>query len=238
MPNMDGMQFMEKFKADTSISDIPVIMQTGAAQKNQVAEGIKAGVYYYLTKPYDQDLMLSIVRSAVSSYDEINSIRHELVDYKSRLNMVKECYFEVTTFDDINYLVTFLANFYPDPDRVVLGITELLRNAVEHGNLGITYEEKSELVLNNTLEHEIHKRQDIPENKGKKVLLHYIRDETQITLYIKDEGEGFDWRSYLDIDPDRATHNHGRGIALARMLSFDELEYKGSGNELMCAVRF
>lgn len=236
MPKMDGMQFMEKFKTDPSISSIPVIMQTGAAQKDQVAAGIAAGVYYYLTKPYDQELMLSIVRAAVSNYDELTSIRRELVDYKSRLNMVKECYFEVETFDDINYLVTFLANFYPEPDRVVMGITELLRNAVEHGNLGITYEEKTELVLSNTWEQEIESRHELPENKNKKVLVHYIRDETNIVLYIKDEGEGFDWHSFLDIDPDRATHNHGRGIALAKMISFDDLEYKGCGNELMCSV--
>ena len=34
-------------------------MQTAAAEKEQVVEGIKAGVYYYLTKPYDNDIMRS-----------------------------------------------------------------------------------------------------------------------------------------------------------------------------------
>lgn len=42
------------------------------------------------------------------------------------------------------YLTTFLANFFPNPGQVILGISELLINAIEHGNLGITYGEKTE----------------------------------------------------------------------------------------------
>lgn len=36
MPRMDGMQFMKKLKSSPEISDIPVIMQTAAAEKEQV----------------------------------------------------------------------------------------------------------------------------------------------------------------------------------------------------------
>lgn len=52
MPNMDGMTMLAKVKADPVWNEIPVIMQTAAASSQQVLEGIQAGVYYYLTKPY------------------------------------------------------------------------------------------------------------------------------------------------------------------------------------------
>lgn len=66
--------------------------------------------------------------------------------------------------------------------------------------------------------------------------LTYLRLENEILLTIKDEGYGFNWRDYMEISPERATHSHGRGIALAKMMSFDRLEYLGCGNEVSCRV--
>lgn len=235
MPNMNGMQFMEKLKADDSVANIPVIMQTAAAEKEQVREGLSLGVYYYLTKPYDEEVMLSIVRAAICHYAEQRSLRNQLKEHTSRLHLVKECYFEVSTLDDIRYLSTFLANFYPNPNLVVVGLSELMLNALEHGNLGITYKDKTRLLQSNTWEQVVQHRQTLPEHKKKIVLIHFKRGKN-ITLTIKDEGKGFDWHGFMELDPGRATHCHGRGIALAKMLSFDTIEYKGCGNEVVCSV--
>ena len=236
MPKMDGIQFIKKLKANESIANIPVIMQTAASLQTQIAEGIAAGAYYYLTKPYTKEALLSITRSAISSYAETKTLLEDLLTYKTRLHLVKESFFEVSTLNDIRYLSTFLANFYPQSERVVHGISELLLNAVEHGNLAISYEEKSQLILENTWLSEIQHRLSLAENKNKKVLVHYKRHSTKITLQIKDEGNGFDWHNYMEIQSDRATHNHGRGIALAKMMSFDDIQYLGNGNELICTV--
>ena len=40
----------------------------------------------------------------------------------------------------------------------------------------------------------------------------------------------------MDFDPDRAFDPHGRGIAVARLSSFDDLEYIGDGNEVVATV--
>jgi len=236
MPKMNGIQLIEKIKADSAVADIPVIMQTGAALQTQVAEGIAAGAYYYLTKPYTRDALLSITRAAISSYTESSELRKDLIAYKTQLHLIKESLFEASTLEDIHQLTTFLANFYPEPERVVNGISELLLNAVEHGNLGITYREKSQLMLKNTWLSEVQSRLLLPENKNKKVQVHYQRHASKITLNIKDEGNGFDWHDYLEIDSSRATDSHGRGIALAKMMSFDDIQYQGSGSELVCTV--
>ncbi len=236
MPRLNGIQFLKKLKADESVTNIPVIMQTAASLQSQIAQGIAAGAYYYLTKPYTKETLLSITRSAISSYDEINALRKDLLTYKTRLHLVKESFFEVSTLDDIRYLATFLANFYPQSERVVHGLSELLLNAVEHGNLGISYAEKSQLMLKNSWLAEVQRRLSLPENKNKKVLVHYKRHPEKITLQIKDEGNGFDWPNYMEIQSDRVTHNHGRGIALAKMMSFDDIQYRGNGNELVCTV--
>ena len=61
----------------------------------------------------------------------------------------------------------------------------------------------------------------------------FERKERELYFHIRDEGEGFDWRSYLQFDPERAFDTHGRGIALARNLSFARLIYQGRGNEVL-----
>ncbi|RLA05080.1 MAG: hypothetical protein DRQ54_08665 [Gammaproteobacteria bacterium] len=53
---------------------------------------------------------------------------------------------------------------------------------------------------------------------------------------ITDDGTGFDWHRYLEIEPERGSDSHGRGIALARMISFSKLEYMGNGNQVLATV--
>jgi phosphoserine phosphatase RsbU/P len=63
------------------------------------------------------------------------------------------------------------------------------------------------------------------------------RTASEVRFTIRDEGPGFEWQKYLDVDPRRAFDNHGRGIAIARGMSFDRLEYRGRGNEVVAVVR-
>jgi DNA-binding response OmpR family regulator/anti-sigma regulatory factor (Ser/Thr protein kinase) len=238
MPNMNGMELISKIKSDKTkkVSRIPIIMQTAAAEKKQVVEGIQAGVYYYLTKPFESEVMLSIVRAAASDYAGYSKLRKEIDKYKPKLKLVRESYYEVKTLEDVRYLATFLANFFPDPERVIFGLSELLTNAVEHGNLGITYDQKTKMMRDNVWEEEVARLQELPKNSDKKVLVHFVKQDDYIALTIIDDGEGFNWRKYLNLDPERATDSHGRGIALTKSISFDDLEFQGDGNIVVCKV--
>lgn len=236
MPNMNGIEFTKKIKSESDVSGIPVIMQTAAAEKEQVVDGIKAGVYYYLTKPYDINRMLSVVSAAVSDYANYSQLRNGIKKFTRKLKLVKEARFEIQTLDDAQYLSTFLSQFFPSPENVVFGISELLVNAIEHGNLDITYDEKTELNKNGKWEDEINRRINLPEYSSKCVDVSFIREEKHITFNIKDQGKGFDWKSFMEISAERAMDNHGRGIALSKMMSFEEMEYLGCGNEVVCKV--
>lgn len=236
MPNMDGMAFMKQLKADEQVAHIPVIMQTAAAEKQQIIEGINAGVYYYLTKPYQKDMLLSILYAALKDRAIYDRLAEDLAHFRRKLKLVKESTFEIRDLEDAEYLTTFLANHYPDPARVSLGIWELLLNALEHGHAGIDYEEKSRLLEAGNWETEVRTRLAAPEVAAKAVLVHFRREADAITLSIADQGGGFDWEQYLEISPERATHSHGRGIALARRISFDSLEFQGNGSKVVCRV--
>ncbi|HYO28261.1 MAG TPA: ATP-binding protein [Azonexus sp.] len=124
----------------------------------------------------------------------------------------------------------------PNPEGALFGISELLVNGVEHRNLGLPCEEKSQLALNNCWKSEEDRRSAHPGIPGKRVCLSFRRESHQITLRIADEGQGFAWRNYLELDPRRACDPNGRGIALTRMLSFSSIHYEGCGNVAVATI--
>ena len=59
-------------------------------------------------------------------------------------------------------------------------------------------------------------------------------DANRVT--ITDQGNGFDWQTYMEFNPERVFDLHGRGIAMSKAISFDSLEYLGKGNCVVTTV--
>lgn len=236
MPNMDGLQVLEKIKGDPELKNIPVIMQTSADATHEVLEGIQAGAYYYLTKPYQKKILLSIVQAAIQDYRRQQSLQDEVRNSTRTWSFLESGIFHFRTLDEARELAPLIANGCPEPERVVFGLGELLVNAVEHGNLGISYEEKSQLDEQGQLDDEIQRRLAMPEYIYKYVEVIFVRREKSIEITVIDQGQGFDWQSYISFDESRAFDSHGRGIAMARMMSFDTLEYRGNGNTVVGTI--
>ncbi|AMK77001.1 MULTISPECIES: ATP-binding protein [Methylomonas] len=150
--------------------------------------------------------------------------------------MLRKAEFSFRTLNEIKGLTALLADLSCKPEKVATGLSELLLNSVEHGNLGISYQEKTELVSQGRWRQEIESRLYQPEYEDKFVHVKVFREPSRTTFTIKDQGKGFDSSSFLTFSPERATDLHGRGIALSRMLSFDSLEYLGNGNQVIASV--
>jgi DNA-binding response OmpR family regulator len=235
MPEMDGLELLRELKKSASLKHLPVVLQTAASDPAEVIEGLEAGAYYYLTKPYDPALLLPVVRSAVNELREHRRLTAELGKLARAVRFLEHGVFRARTLDDVRTLAVLLAGAFPDAGRVVTGLSELLVNAVEHGNAGISYEEKSRLLADARWQDAVDASISAPHNMAKQVHIELTRTATEVTVHIRDEGPGFDWQEYLELSPTRAFDSHGRGIALARMLSFDRLEYRGRGNEVVVA---
>jgi two-component system, chemotaxis family, chemotaxis protein CheY len=52
MPNMDGLEFLSKLKADAANKDLPVIMITTEGNQNKVMEAVNLGASGYVRKPF------------------------------------------------------------------------------------------------------------------------------------------------------------------------------------------
>lgn len=237
MPDMDGIEILRRVKMRPDMMHVPVIMQTGMTADSDVLEGLQAGAYYYLTKPFSADTLLAIVAAATRDYRGHKELAEEVQRQNRTLSCLVQARFLFRTPDDARNLAALAANAAPEPGRVVLGLSELMLNAVEHGNLAIGYDEKTRLIEEGALHDQIAQRLATAELGARQAELVIERAGDELVFVIRDQGAGFDWRAYLEMSPDRAFDTHGRGIAMSRMISFDSLEYCGRGNEVKAAIR-
>jgi len=236
MPRLDGLSLLRRIKADSRFRPVPVIMQTAASNPEQVRQGIEAGAYYYLTKPYDPRALQAIVRAAISEIGtHLRGARAEAGI--AALGLAVRGVFRFRDLQQAQALSQLLSGICPDPAAVAIGLAELLVNAVEHGNLGIGYREKTLLRLDNRWDEEVARRLAAAQWRDRFVEVSFERGREYVQFTIADEGEGFDASAYLDFDPARACDPNGRGIAMARRMSFCDLEFHGKGNVVVARVR-
>jgi CheY-like chemotaxis protein/anti-sigma regulatory factor (Ser/Thr protein kinase) len=232
MSGVDGIKFMQMLSE--SEYNIPVIMQTAAADHKSIVEGLKSGVYYYLTKPFTNEMMLAIIDSALNDLRYKKELIEGLKQNRTSISLISKIELNLKNHDDIYDISHFLACTYPDPEKHIVGIVELLTNAVEHGNLSIGLDKKSELLTKGRLEEEIDKRLSLPENKNKYVNIELTKNSEEIVLRIKDCGKGFNYEDFFEISPERALLPNGRGIVMTKISSFEDIEYLNGGNEVVC----
>jgi CheY-like chemotaxis protein/anti-sigma regulatory factor (Ser/Thr protein kinase) len=230
MPRMDGMETLRRIRADTRYRLVPVIMQTAACEPGEVAEGLSAGAWYYLAKPYKGAALVSIVNSALN--DRAGRLEMERLDtdINDVLALTRQARYKFRSPGEARQLAAMCSRLHVGNVGVGMGLAELMLNAIEHGNLGITYAEKSELLAADRWQEEVARRLVAKEFGDRHAELEFTREGDHVRFTIRDEGAGFDWRNFLEMDPARAFDSHGRGIALARQLAFASLEYQGIGN--------
>lgn len=235
MPEQDGIELLKRIKGEPRFAQLPVIMQTGASTPRDVLEGIEAGAYYYLTKPYEPRTLLCVLRSAIKDAEQ-KIITQQSSSFLQSCNYINRLDLAFATLESISKVCGILTALCPDPDKAARGLHELLLNAVEHGNLGITYEEKKQLMIDDHLEAEILRRQVLPEYRDKLATVTFARNGDMLEFKVADQGEGFDWSQYLELQPERLLDPNGRGIAMARRYSFDSLEYLDGGRTALAKI--
>lgn len=233
LPDGDGLDLLPRLRKLPGLEHVPVIIQSGLVSAVDVAKGMSAGAYHYLEKPYRRDMLRALTRVAVREGREHRFLTSKIEKVSDALIYMKNSDFEIQTLDDARVLTPFLARLFPEPENASVGIIELLINAIEHGNLEIGYDCKSELLEQNNWLNETSRRLAMPAYAERKVHVHLERCPDRLTLTIRDEGKGFDWHEFDTLSEDRLFDLHGRGIALARN-AFDGLTYSSPGNVVTC----
>lgn len=82
MPGLDGLELQRKLKENGV--DMPMIIMTGHADVGLAVAAMKAGAIDFLEKPFDDELLLSAVRTALSRYDQADQSQAEAVQIRAR----------------------------------------------------------------------------------------------------------------------------------------------------------
>ena len=88
VPGVDGYEICDKLKKDKSTKDIPIILISVMDQIDDIVKGFTAGCADYITKPFQEKVVLARIRTQLS-LRKINSENQELIrelDFLSRID--------------------------------------------------------------------------------------------------------------------------------------------------------
>ncbi len=231
MPKMSGIQLLEAVRRQNH--DVIVIVMTSFGSEESAIQALELRANNYIRKPMNRKELISLIKKYASIIKE-RSQELEII------GMFVKRTFSLKLGNDLN-LVSKVADRLMletvdalDPKEklgVHLGLVELITNAIEHGNLGITFDETTAIVeRDGTTAALVRERQKNPRFANRKVTIDFYMDENRCEWLIRDEGDGFNINSIPAYDKkDILSLEHGRGIYLSR-LQFDAIEYLGNGN--------
>ncbi len=231
MPNMSGLELLDFVKQDPHLKHIPFILETADSDQGDIKRGVERGSFYYLIKPVTRPSLLTVIEAAINDYqNHIDAFK----GLNRSLPLLTSGHFQLKTIEEAKQLANLLGLLTSDPESLAIGYFELILNGIEHGNLGISYDEKTQLIQAGKLKTEITTRLTQPEYSDKVVDVTIDLSDTRLEVSIKDMGKGFDVTPFLDFSLERAMDNHGRGIMMANKLSFDSLKYSENGTRVHC----
>ncbi len=239
MPVLDGLQLLEKIRRVNY--DVVVVMVSTLDTPEAILRALQLRANDYLVKPARETTIITLLRkyaAVLATQSRRNeppiqvTANHLGMRIPNRLDLVPRI---------ADRLAGETVDVLPHEARlgVRLGLVEMITNAIEHGNLGIDYDEKSALIERGAEAWlaTIGQRAKEPAYASRTVTVAFDLDASRCEWLIRDEGEGFDWQSVPDcVDPDNLLELHGRGILLTRM-GFDEVTYLGKGNEVRLVKR-
>lgn len=146
---------------------------------------------------------------------------------------------------DIHFYSSFLISYLYNTNKISsvdrfnlqIALSELLNNALEHGNLEISYEEKSKwMEENGEIVSLIEQKRLDPKFSNRKIGISYILNQDFCSFTISDDGNGFDWKKYTQKQAEESTQLHGRGIQLSGEM-VGTLSYNDKGNKVTLKIK-
>lgn len=232
MPNMSGIELLSAIKKIQPQTII--IMLTAFNSEEYVIESMRYGANNYLKKPILRENIVGLLRK----YKAVLYARNQ---HKQIHNFVQTHSFTMDFESDIhqvpfiiNYLIDEIDSLFKEDEAmgIRLGLDEIIINAIEHGNLEISYVEKSYAIQENRFEQLLEERRHDTVRGGRRVALSFEYCKEFCEWIIQDEGKGFNPQDIPNpITSDASEMLHGRGIFITRF-QFDEMEYMGKGNKV------
>ena len=215
--------------------ELPLLAVVDGFSQGLTVELLKAGTYACLALPLQiDDLSFTLNKIIANSTDTYSpfAMRYE----ERTLIMPNDFSLVMQVAKEI--IDSTLPNNGRNRYHVILGLSEVINNGIEHGNLGISFEEKSNALKASRFYPLAIERANKEPYKDRVVTVRsrVFPSLKRLEYFVADQGVGFDWRSLPDPkEKSRLLNRNGRGIMMAKY-AFDELTYNEVGNEVTLVV--
>lgn len=233
MPRMSGQDLLREIKRIDPT--VPVIMMSGHGDIEDTVEALRAGAQDFFQKPFKMGSLMSSIDRAFAQIEaqKLNQVvysymveEHRRLEIPNDMKLVPHVINSLTSHLHCDPGITD-----GDVDGIRASLHEMVLNSIEHGNLEITYEEKSQLMETpHGWWQEVETRAEQEKFRDRRVMVEMENNRRALIFTITDQGRGFDYRSLPD--PTEMGHAlHGRGILIARV-HMDEMRYNQKGNQV------
>jgi CheY-like chemotaxis protein len=237
MPEMDGLELVERIKEDYSA--IPVILMTAHGSEEIAVKALRTGAASYVPKQnLTRDLNHTI--RDVLTVASVKRDEQKALDCMTDANLHFILGVENGVHEPVvGFLQSQLRSWKlcgpADLIRVGTALHEAFVNAIEHGNLELNSDLRNDPEGTYQLLGDERRNSQPFRDRRVHVWAKLSRDEAEIKIC--DQGPGFDPRSLPDpTDPENIGKISGRGLLLIRTF-MDEVSFNESGNEITLVKR-
>lgn len=237
MPGMTGLELVAQIVERSPAT--PVILMTGKGSEEIAVNALKAGAASYVPKGALHQLLLSTVQDVLQMVDERSN-------HARLMDCLKRGKFQFVLGNDANLIPSLVSHVQSlvtsvglcdeaSVIRVCIALEEALRNAIFHGNLELTSEQRE--GDQEVYQKLIDQRTANPPYAGRNLQVSIEVSASEGRFIIQDQGRGFDPSKLPDpTDPENLEKVSGRGLLLMRTF-MDEVSFNATGNQVTMVKR-
>ena len=237
MPGISGLELVAKVVE--SYPGVPVILMTGKGSEEIAVQALQAGAASYVPKGALHQHLYTTVQDVLDMVRERSS--HERL-----MDSLKRGRFQFVLGNDASLIPSLISHVQSVLSsvglcdeasiiRVCIALEEALRNALFHGNLELTSEQREGDVAE--YQRLVDERTTIAPYAGRQLVVTVEITPTSGRFTIRDQGPGFDPAKLPDpTDPENLEKVSGRGLLLMKTF-MDEVVFNATGNEVTMVKR-
>jgi len=237
MPNMDGLE-LAQYNYENNF--LPFVVYTSVDDSKSALKFLEYGVHDYIEKPYKEEQLLSIINNAINRWSVHKEFEEDETLFAGNLESIKFLSRRQELCHANSWIMNKISRFFDEHecDRFMNFLDEVLYNAHEHGNLGITEEEKTHLIQSGKFLKEVSR---LEKRCRSEIKISVSILSNQVAVSVSDEGKGFDFGRYLSMTEEdileRICLPNGRGICMVQKY-FDSVDYIDNGSTVLLMKRF
>jgi CheY-like chemotaxis protein len=237
MPGKSGLELVREVV--DRFPRIPIILMTGKGTEETAVQALKAGAANYVPKSAMHNYLVETVRDVL----EVVRSKHS---HQRLMTSLRKSEFQFALENDpelipslISYVQSLVTTSGLCDDssviRVCIALEESLRNALFHGNLELTSEQREgDCDIYQRL---VSERMRSPQFGSRKLHVTLSITPHEGRFIVRDEGPGFDPSELPDpTDPENLEKVSGRGLLLMRTF-MDDVSFNSTGNQVTMVKR-